>query len=151
MQNILLTIALAVCGTIAAQDTEKAAVQNAIESFFVSFHQQDTLALKKSAADVVTMQTISTDSLGNTEVHTMPYADFITRIANIPKTTKFQEKLTSFTIQVDGEMATAWTPYEFWIDDAFHHCGVNSFQLVKFGEVWKIVYLIDTRRTGDCQ
>jgi len=151
MKNILVTLALVISVCVTAQNAEEVAVQNTIENFFESFHRQDTLALKESAADMITMQTISKDSLGNTVVGTMAYADFITRIASIPKTTKFQEKLKSYSIQVDGNMANAWTPYEFWIDDAFHHCGVNSFQLVKFGEDWKIVYLIDTRRTDDCQ
>ena len=151
MKNMLLTIALMVSAGLAAQSPEEVAVKSTIERFFESFHQQDTLALRESAADDIVMQTIAKDSLGNTVVRTVPYDDFITRIASIPKTTKFQEKLMSFSIQEDGEMANAWTPYEFWIDDAFHHCGVNSFQLVKFGEDWKIVYLIDTRRTENCQ
>ncbi|MDB4292724.1 nuclear transport factor 2 family protein [Maribacter sp.] len=151
MKNILLIIALLVSGSIVAQDAEEQAVQTAIETFFESFHRQDTTALKESAADNVVMQTIAKDSLGTTVVSTMPYADFVMRIASIPKTMKFQEKLKSFSIQVDGEMANAWTPYEFWIDDALHHCGVNSFQMVKFGEDWKIVYLIDTRRTENCE
>ncbi|QCX00205.1 nuclear transport factor 2 family protein [Aggregatimonas sangjinii] len=150
MKRISLIMIL-VWSTIAvAQDAEEAAVQRTIESFFEHFHQQDTLGLRTTAADMITMQTISQDSIGNTVVQTMPYADFLVRIASIPKTTKFEEKLKSFSIQVDGEMANAWTPYEFWIGDAFHHCGVNSFQLVKFGKDWKIVYLIDTRRTENC-
>ena len=150
MKNLLLALALAISSNIVAQSTEKMTVQKTIETFFQNFHEQDTLALKEHAVDFVTMQTISKDSSGKVKVNTVPYADFITRIAGIPKSTKFEEKLKSFTVQVDGDMATAWTPYEFLIDGVFHHCGVNSFQLVKFDEDWKIVYLIDTRRTEDC-
>lgn len=59
---------------------------------------------------------------------------------------KWDERLLHYNIQVDGNMANAWTPYEFWFNDAFSHCGVNSFQLFKNGDQWKIIYLIDTRR-----
>lgn len=150
MKRISLIMILVWSSMAVAQDAETAAVQRTIESFFELFHQQDTVGLRASAADTMTMQTISKDSVGNTVVQTMSYGDFLARIASIPLSTKFEEKLKSFSIQVDGEMANAWTPYEFWIDDAFHHCGVNSFQLVKFGDDWKIAYLIDTRRTENC-
>ena len=150
MKNILIAIALLISGSALGQGIEKEAVQEAIETFFIGFHAQDTLALQQSAADVVVLQTISKDSLGNTMVRSTPYDKFVQGMAGIPKTTKFEEKLKSFTIQVDGKMANAWTPYEFWLNDKFHHCGVNSFQLVKFEEEWKIVYLIDTRRKQDC-
>ncbi len=150
MKNTLIAIAFVVCSIAQAQDAEKAAVQNAIVTFFDGFHAQDTLALQQSAADAIVLQTISKDSLGNTVVRSTPYNKFVQGMASIPKTTKFEEKLKSFTIQIDGEMANAWTPYEFWLNDEFHHCGVNSFQLVKFEDKWKIVYLIDTRRKEDC-
>ncbi len=133
-----------------SQNNEQEAVQLAIEKFFEGFHQQDTLALQNSVSDAIVLQTISTDSLGSTVVRSESFNKFAQSIASIPKTMKFEEKLKSFSIQIDGNMANAWTPYEFWLRDEFHHCGVNSFQLVKYGEDWKIVYLIDTRRKEGC-
>ena len=47
-------------------------------------------------------------------------------------------------------MANAWTPYQFWFNDQFSHCGVNSFQLIKVDNTWKIFFLVDTRRK-DCE
>ena len=72
-------------------------------------------------------------------------------IANIPKDRKFEEKLLDFSIQVDGNMANAWTPYEFWYQEELSHCGVNSFQLIKEDDKWKIIYLVDTRRREGCK
>ena len=34
---------------------------------------------------------------------------------------------------------------------AFSHCGANSFQLMKGADGWKIVYLVDSRRTEGCE
>jgi hypothetical protein len=40
--------------------------------------------------------------------------------------------------------------YKFYVGETFSHCGVNSFQLFKDKEGWKIIYLIDTRRKDPC-
>ena len=80
----------------------------------------------------------------------LPASKFITSILSIPENQKFEEKLLSFDIKIDGNMANAWTPYEFWFNDQFSHCGVNSFQLIKVDNAWKIFFLVDTRRK-DCE
>jgi hypothetical protein len=48
-------------------------------------------------------------------------------------------------------MATAWTPYNFYFNGKFSHCGVNNFVLVKQDNGWKIQYIIDTRRRQGCK
>ncbi len=48
-------------------------------------------------------------------------------------------------------MANVWAPYEFYLNNDFSHCGVNSFQLFFDGIQWKIIYLIDTRRKQGCK
>jgi hypothetical protein len=47
-------------------------------------------------------------------------------------------------------MASVWAPYKFYLGDKFSHCGVDVFQLMKTGDGWKIIYIVDTRRKGDC-
>jgi hypothetical protein len=47
-------------------------------------------------------------------------------------------------------MATAWTPYKFYLDKTFSHCGVNAFQLFKSENGWKIISILDTRRKEPC-
>jgi hypothetical protein len=64
----------------------------------------------------------------------------------IPNEIKFLEKIVSYTIQVDGTMAVAWTPYEFYKNGILSHTGVNVFTLFKKDDSWKIIYIIDTRR-----
>ena len=75
----------------------------------------------------------------------------ITAVANRPSDQKWEEKILGYSVQVDGNMAHVWTPYEFWFNGDFSHCGVNSFQLFHDNGTWKIIYLIDTRRRQDCQ
>jgi len=71
-------------------------------------------------------------------------------IANRTADQKWDERLLDYNIQVDGNMANVWTPYEFWFNGTFSHCGVNSFQLFNDNGNWKIIYLMDTRRKEGC-
>ena len=48
-----------------------------------------------------------------------------------------------------GPIASVWTPYDFWVDGKFSHCGIDIFDLVKTAEGWKISGLTYTvERTG---
>lgn len=137
--------------SLAAQDSENDAVQKTVESFFEAFHNQDSIAIKQVVSTDVILQTVGRNKQGESRMRTEKFDDLIRSITSIPDSIQFQEKLLSFNIQVDGPMANAWTPYEFWLNGSFHHCGVNSFQLFKDGDSWKIIYLIDTRRREGCQ
>ena len=134
-----------------AQDDEKAQVKATIIEFFDAFHKQDTVALKSMAKGDIKLHSISLNKEGKTVLQESSYDAFIKSIASIPKDNKFEEKLLSFSIQIDGNMANAWTPYEFWYNGNFSHCGVNSFQLIKEYDKWKIIYLVDTRRREGCK
>ncbi len=147
MLNICFILFLS---TTLAQENDKLAVKEAIETFFEGFHNQDSTIIKKAVSDTIVLQTVARDKKEGEYVRSDKFQDFLKSIVGIPKTTKFKEKIKSYNIQIDGAMAHAWTPYEFWINDEFHHCGVNSFQLFKDTGRWKIIYLIDTRRKEGC-
>jgi hypothetical protein len=63
---------------------------------------------------------------------------------------KLDEQLLSYDIKIDGDMAIAWTPYKFYFNDKFSHCGVNIFTLIKREQRWKIMGITDTRRRQGC-
>jgi len=151
MKKLIYFFLVPLCFNLSAQEPEKVAVQKTIETFFDGFHKQDSTIIKQAVSDAIIMQTIAKDGVGKPFVQTVGFGDFLERINNIPETTKFEEIIKDYYIQIDGPMANAWTSYEFRIDDAFHHCGVNSFQLFKDDEKgWQIIYIIDTRREESC-
>ncbi|MBO0324154.1 nuclear transport factor 2 family protein [Muricauda sp. CAU 1633] len=125
-------------------------VKQVIETFFDGFHKQDSSIIKKTLIDKVVLQTTGRDLEGKTRFREENLSEVLASIYSIPDSIKFQEKLTSFSIQVDRTMANAWVGYEFWLNDEFSHCGINSFQLVDFDGEWKIIYLIDTRGKAGC-
>jgi hypothetical protein len=133
-----------------AQIDEKAAVQKVVETFFEGFHNQDSVLMKSVLADDVVLQTTGRNKEGKTLFKNEKIGKLITSITSIPDSVSFEEKLTSWSIQVDRTMANAWVGYEFWINGNFSHCGINSFQMVNFDGDWKIIYLIDTRGRDGC-
>jgi hypothetical protein len=122
-----------------------------IETFFEGFHKGDTLLMKSVMADEMIMQTAFSDKEGNHKVKNDSADGLLTAIANRPETQKWDERLESYEIQIDGNLAHVWTPYQFWFNDTFSHCGANSFTLTKTNDGWKIIHLIDSRRKESCE
>jgi len=51
---------------------------------------------------------------------------------------KMLERIWEPQVRVHKGIATLWAPYDFWLDGAFRHCGIDSFELVKGPDGWKI-------------
>lgn len=128
--------------SVPAQNQE---VQKTIETFFEAFHAKDTVKLKSICSDKIILQSIQENANGG-KFSDESASEFYKSIASIPANFNFKEKILSYSIQMDGTMAHAWTPYEFYINDKLSHKGVNAFTLFKENDVWKIIYVIDTRR-----
>lgn len=133
-----------------AQTAEETEVKNMVTEFFEAFHKQDTLALRELAHSTVSMQSLAEGPEGKNSLSGNTYAQFLQRIHSIPSTTKFEEKIHSFEVSINGGLATVITPYSFLVNGDLSHCGVNSFTMVKEEEAWKIVHIIDTRRKEGC-
>jgi len=121
-------------------------VQHSIEIFFDGFHQKDTVKIKSVCSDKMILQSISESNVQGNKLSNENAKDFYKSIATIPSSMKFQEKILSYNIQIDGTMAHVWAPYQFYLNDKLSHSGVNTFTLFKEKDSWKIIYLIDTRR-----
>lgn len=68
-----------------------------------------------------------------------------------PKNQIWDERTYNYQLQTKDRLASVWMEYAFYVGDQFSHCGVNSFQLVKMNEKWKIIYIIDTRKQQGCE
>ncbi len=150
MKKYLLPLVLLVSFTVSSQENEKAAVQKTIEDFFAGFHAQDSIKIKETVMPEIVMQRVSENQEG-VVLRTDSFNKFLKGIVGIPKDRNFEEKITSYHIQIDGAMANAWTGFEFWIDGKLSHCGTNSFQLMNDGTGWKIFYIVDVGRKVGCE
>ena len=129
-----------------SQNQEELAIQKTINQLFEGMRNADSISVKSTFSENAVMQTINS----KTEVHSEDFRKFAKSVSNFKKG-DLDEKIVFESIKIDGILASVWTPYQFFFQGKFLHCGVNSFQLVKQNEVWKIQYLIDTRRKENCQ
>lgn len=126
-----------------AQNTDQNAVKETVERLFVGMKSADTTIIKSVFADAAILQTITK----NNTVKTDKVQDFVDSISKLSKNDA-DERIKFEAVYIDGSLASVFTPYEFYFKGKFSHCGANSFQLVKQNNIWKIQYLIDTRRTN---
>ena len=150
MTRVIFFLAILISTTVFGQNDEELKVKAAVDTFFEGFHKGDTTLMKTVMMDKIILQTAYKNKEGKDILVNDELGKLIEAIANRPSDQKWDERLLDYSIQIDGNMANAWIPYEFWFNDAFSHCGVNSFQLFKDGMQWKIIYLIDTRKRLDC-
>lgn len=142
MKNAFILLVLLVSQISFAQEKE---IQQTIETFFEAFHQRDSIKLQSVCSKDLVLHSIS-ESGNGTKFSVEKASNFYKSIATIPIAMKFEERILNYTIQIDGTMAHVWTPYEFYVNDKLSHSGVNSFQLFRENGVWKVVYILDTRR-----
>lgn len=143
MQKVVVFIAVLVSNLILSQNSEPKKI---VDDFFIGFHAKDSIALQKVCHANMVLQTV-TNAKENLRLKTEVVSEFYKSIASIPAEVKVLEKIIDYKVQIDGNMAHVWTPYEFYVNDKLSHIGVNSFTMVlePNGE-WKIVHIIDTRR-----
>lgn len=118
-------------------------VRQVIQNMFTAMKQADTTLLKTCFSEKVIFQTILNKPEGAI-IKTESVQDFIQSIGK-QNPNALDERIEFGSINLDPMMATVWTPYTFYYKGNYSHKGVNSFQLVKMKEGWKIQYLIDTR------
>ena len=60
------------------------------------------------------------------------------------------EPLWDTVVQIDGDLASVWTKYAFYLGGKFHHCGVDNFLLHRTDAGWKIFHIVDTSQEVGC-
>ncbi len=151
MKTVVFIVFLLVVNFVSSQNMIELKIKNTINTFFDGLHRGDTAIINKTINTTLKMQTIYVNKEGNSIIKTEIKEDFFAAVISKKEEDIWLEKLLSITIKVDGNLASVWTPYEFYFNTKFSHCGVNSFQLFKNNENWEIVYLVDTRRKQDCK
>jgi hypothetical protein len=150
MQRIFLFTALLLCSScLLAQAPATDSVKATINKMFLAMKNGDAVSLKSCFTDSAIMQTIAHDRNGNALVKNESVSAFTAFVGTLPQGAA-DERIRYDAIRVDGALAMAWTPYQFYLNGRFSHCGANSFQLVRTGGEWKIQYIVDTRRKQGC-
>lgn len=152
MRKIIFPLFLTIVSfTFAQKENAELKIKKTINTFFDGLHKGDTLLMDGAVNNDFKLQSAFYNKEGKSILRNETKANFFKAIAGKNSSDIWFEKLISFEILIDGNLASVWTPYEFYVNDTFSHCGVNSFQLFKRDENWEIVYIIDTKRRKGCK
>ena len=141
----LVFLFVLISGFAFAQKSDEEGVKSTINRFFDAMRNSNSAELQSTLSKTAVLQTINKNGEGISE-------DIQAFAQSLSKAQKgdLDEKIEFKSIQIDQNLASVWTPYQFFYKGKFSHCGVNSFQLVKENDEWKIQYIIDTRRKENC-
>jgi len=150
MRKYLFAIVLMTITTNAQAQSAEDSVKAVINQLFTSMRNADSAGVVNCFSEKNILQTIIRDRDGNMGIRTELVSNFGRSIAGLQKNAA-DERIEFESIKIDGALASVWTPYKFYFNGNFSHCGVNSFQLLREKNGWKIHFLIDTRRKEPCE
>ncbi|MEP1032929.1 nuclear transport factor 2 family protein [Ekhidna sp.] len=131
-----------------AQNKE-AEVMKIINQVFEAMRTNDSTMLKQSFIENPNTFTAYINKEGESVLSTGDFQRFVSAVGQ-PKEQVWNEPIWNEKVQIDGNLASVWVDYAFYVDDQFSHCGVDAFHLINQEGIWKIFHLVDTRRRDDC-
>jgi hypothetical protein len=150
MRTTFLILLLA--STCLPASAQQEAILKPIHTLFDAMKTGDTAVIRKVFHPKAALFTVvKQPQTGQPALRTESLSDFLKAVGK-PRTYVYNELTWDEKVSVDGDFAQVWADYAFYLNNTFHHCGVDAFQLIKNekGE-WLIFVLSDTRRTSDCK
>ncbi|MBC7948330.1 MAG: nuclear transport factor 2 family protein [Chitinophagaceae bacterium] len=148
MKSFLFVLTALAFHTLSYAQSTEDSVRGAVNNLFIGMKNADIATFNSAFSESAILQTITRQE-GKTIVRSEDLKEFASFVGKLKKDSA-DERISFETIKIDGPMAMVWTPYQFYHNGQFSHCGVNSFLLVRLNGQWKIQYLIDTRRRQGC-
>ena len=148
MRILILSLCLCSLAVLAAQpeNSEKDVLQ-VIDRFFVAMQARDGETIGKLLTEEGELIGYRREG-GELKIGRLAHADYAAGISN--GSSKLLERIWTPIVHIDGDLASAWTPYDFYVDGEFHHCGVNSFNLIRTEAGWRIAAVVYSMETENC-
>jgi len=150
MKKLFTILFLAITISSFAQ-TDQEQIKASINQVFDGMRKNDTTLIRQVLYPSCFLKSIGKNKNGEVKLQEDQIIDWLKSVGTKRDGVVLDERLTAYDIKIDGEMAMAWTPYEFYVNDKFNHCGVDVFTMMKTDKGWKIVGIVDTRRKDDCK
>jgi hypothetical protein len=155
IKQVLLLLALAAglqVSSLQANPKEREAILAVVEKAFAAVHSQnpdDWRAIQLAEGSVLTFRPDPAGEPGKLQLRMSGNEEFI---AGMQKTEQdYAEYWTEEpTVLIRGPIAVVWGAFEFTVDGNFSHCGINSFDMVKIDEEWKIANVMWTTEHDNC-
>lgn len=140
-----VALGLTVVGIVAApargqEIDQREAVLAVAEAALEAITQEDMAAVADLFLDEAVTFAVTADGM-DIDLRTMSVGDWraMTPAADLV------ERGFDAEVRVAGPVANVWLPYDFYIDGALSHCGVDVFTLLRTELGWRIAGLTFTR------
>jgi len=145
--------ALAIAGLTVLADaqgivtTDRDAILAAVQKFFDTMTSKDVASARTVLVPDGRMFSV-VDGTAPPTFRGRTLQEFLDMLPTYKET--YRERFWNPDVRIQGPIAVVWTPYDFWIDGKFSHCGIDAFNLVKTPEGWKISGGIYTVQREGC-
>lgn len=133
----------------AQTSSEEIQVITTIKRLFDGMRAGDSTMVRSVFHPLAQLQSVSIAPDGKPRITDTDINRFVQSIG-MPHKEMLDERIWSYDVRLDGNMASVWTEYTFFIGTTRSHCGVNAFHLFKDLSGWKITQITDTRRKEGC-
>jgi hypothetical protein len=145
----LLSFLLLSFNIFAQTNEEEQAVKAGIVQMFDAMRAGDSTSLRSIFHPSVRLMSVYYKE-GESKINEGDIDRFVTMVGT-PHDEVWDEKIWSYDIRIDGNLASVWTEYSFFLGENLRHCGVNAFHLFKSDHGWLITQITDTRRKENCK
>jgi hypothetical protein len=149
MKYIFLALLAIITGNLPLRSQSTDEVMVPVKQLFQAMQTKDSMLAASVFTEDALLHTIYTDTMGITQKRSLPANRLAAAFGNNSGEV-WSEPIWNEKIEVDGNLASVWVNYAFYIGNTFSHCGVDAFHLVKTNKGWKIFHLADTRQQKDC-
>lgn len=143
----LTLLILPVAAAIADEAEERQAVLAVIDAFFAGMTAKDVDSMRKIMTEDGVLYGYRESEEG-LSIFNPTHAGYLQSLAgreSVPV-----ERYWDPTVMLHDRLAVVWTPYDFYSDGVFSHCGVNSFSMLKTDDGWKIAGVVFSMEPDGC-
>jgi hypothetical protein len=147
---LLVCICVLPSYAVCAQSTDEREIKKVIEQIFTGMLNSDSALVRGAFTNDITLATAARNKTNDPILHRESSLDGFLQAVGTPKKERWHEEFWNLKIQIDGDFASAWCDYAFYLGKTFSHCGVDAFHLHRTPDGWKVFHLTDTRRKEPC-
>ena len=135
-------------GSLRAQDPAEEAVAT-VQALFDAMRAGDTASMRALFDDGARLVMTYNTQEGEPGVRVASLDGFIQNVGAADGV--IDEQIWDVEVRVEDNLATVWNRYALYYQEQLHHCGVDSFQLARTAEGWRILAIADTQRRQGCE
>lgn len=121
-----------------------------ITEYLGGYQSGDTIRMKRMTHPNLSLQTAYRNTAQEQVLLSVHPADLMKYVAAMAKENQWEFRVQDTVLQVDGNIASVWVPFQFYQNASFGYCGAFSFTLTYTDDGWQILNVIESRRLANC-